>query len=169
MSAWADPNGSDYDMYVYDNFTCSTNCAITKVRWRGGYINERLYGSYVSDFTVTFFESIAGGSEPHLGNPQLEDTNPIYLVKYTVGGNAGETAAGTFGGKAMFDYEFTLPAVFNASNGVKYWIRLEASQSGVPDWGIASGSGGDNQHFNFSTGAARFSFYSGDAAITLLQ
>jgi len=116
---------------------------------------------------VTFFDSIPEGSEPHVTNPQLEDTDPVYLAKYHVAGNAGETAAGTFGGTAMYDYSYTLPVPFHATAGQKYWLRIEASQVGVPDWAIAAGSGGDGMHFAFSTGAAMFFDRFGDTAFTL--
>jgi hypothetical protein len=54
-----------------------------------------------------------------------------------------------------------------ARRGTKYWIRIEASQIGIPDWGIAQGTGGDSTHFMFDTGAARFSTVAGDVAFTL--
>lgn len=165
-SSWVDSNGSDADMYAYDNFTLATTESITAISWRGGYIYGGTYGSCF-DFYVTFFDSIPGGSQPHVGNPQLEDTNPIYLVKHHVGGTANPTYAGTFGGTPMYDYTYTLPASFVAAAGTKYWVRIEASQPTYPDWGIAVGTGGDGQHFQFSTGAAMFSMVSSDAAFTL--
>lgn len=167
LSSWVDSAGSDSDMYAYDDFTLASTAAITEVRWRGGYSLGAPFGT-LFNFTVTFSESIAGGSQPHVGNPQLEDTAPIYLAKYWVGGTAGETPAGTAGGVAMYDYAFVLPTPFAATAGVKYWIRIEASQPTYPDWGIAVGTGGDGSHFQFSTGAAMFSFGSNDASFSLL-
>lgn len=164
LSSWVDPNGSDADMYAYDNFTLGSSQAITEIDWRGGYFYGGPYGR-VSNFQVTFFESIAGGSQPHVTNPQLPE---IFLAQYDVGGTAGETLAGTFGGVAMYDYQFVLPTPFQAAANTKYWVRIEASQTGYPDWGLATGTGGDNTHFNFSTGAARFSFGGGDEAFKLL-
>lgn len=163
VSSWVDPDGSDADMYAYDEFVLGSDATITEVRWRGGYTQNQ-FGGPVTNFSITFFESIAGGSQPHLGNPQLEDTAPIYLVKYFVGGNAGESPVGA----GMYDYSFALPTPFQATAGVKYWLRIEASQSTYPDWGIAAGSGGDGQYFRFSTGAAMFQFVPGDTAFTLL-
>jgi hypothetical protein len=163
-SAWLDPNGSDADMYAYDSFIIASNTPITEVRWRGGYLYGAPYGR-VWDFTVTFFESIAGGSQPHVNNPQLPE---IYLAKFMVGTNAGETAAGVVGGTQMYDYAYTLPTPFQALAGVKYWVRIEASQIGYPDWGLAAATNGDSQHFGFSAGAARFFYSFGDEAFTLL-
>jgi hypothetical protein len=141
----------------------ASDAPITEVRWRGGYIYGAPYGR-ATNFTVTFFESIAGGSQPHVNNPQLPE---IYLAKYAVPGNANETAAGSLGGTPMYEYVCVLPTPFQAIAGTKYWIRIEATQSGYPDWGIAVGTGGDGQHFAFSTGAARFYYGAGDAAFSL--
>jgi hypothetical protein len=163
-SSWVDPDGSDSDMYAYDDFTLASDQTITEIHWRGGYIYGAPYGR-VFNFTVTFYASIAGGSQPHCTNPQLPE---IYLAYYDVGGIAGETLAGTYGGTTMYDYSFVLPSPFQATGGVKYWVRVEASQPTYPDWGIAVGTGGDGQHFAFSTGAAMFFFASGDTAFTLL-
>lgn len=163
-SSWVDPNGSDSDVYVYDNFTLQADAAITEVDWRGGYIYGAMYGK-ASNFTVTFFDSIAGGSQPLVTNPQLPET---YLAKFNVGGTAGETPAGTIGGVAMYDYHYVLPTTFQATANHTYWVRVEASQPSYPDWGIAVGTGGNNQHFQFSTGSAHFSFGASDAAFTLL-
>ncbi|MFI5398452.1 MAG: hypothetical protein ACHQ9S_23205 [Candidatus Binatia bacterium] len=164
VSSWVDPNGSDADTYAYDEFIVAADAAIAEVDWRGGYSLGAPYGP-VTNFSVTFFDSIAGGSQPHLGNPQLEDTSPIYLAKYYVGGNAGEAPVGASG---LYDYRFVLPTAFHAVAGTKYWLRIEASQSTYPDWGIAVGTGGDGNYFQFITGRASFLFVSGDIAFTLL-
>ena len=121
------------DFYAYDSFIVASNVPISEVRWRGGYAHGAMYSSNAWNFTITFFESIAGGSQPHVTNPQLPE---FYLAKYTVGNGAGETPAGTFGGIAMYDYDYVLPTPFQATAGVKYWIRIEASQIGQPDWGL---------------------------------
>ena len=77
-------------------------------------------------------------------------------MTYTVGGNAGETLAGTFGGTAMHDYEFVLPTTFNAVAGTTYWLKLYASQGLTsmyywpPDWGLAVG--GNGSRFDEITG-----------------
>jgi List-Bact-rpt repeat protein/flagellar hook capping protein FlgD len=164
LSSWLDPDGSDADLYGYDSFTLGSSQAITEVRWRGGYQYGGIYGR-VWDFSITFYESAVNGTQPYCTNPQLPE---FYLAHYPVGGTAGETFVGNFGGVALYDYGFTLPSAFLATAGVKYWIRIEASQVGYPDWGVAAGSGDDAQHFQFSTGAARFSFAANDEAFTLL-
>lgn len=164
VSSWLDPAGSDADMYVYDSFVLPAATAVTEVRWRGGYLYGAPYG-HVTNFTITFYASTAGDTQPLCTNPQLPET---YLAFFDVGGIAGETPAGSIGGVAMYDYDFVLPSPFMAAAGTKYWVRIEGVQIGYPDWGIAVGTGGDATHFRFSTGAAQFSFGAGDAAFTLL-
>lgn len=163
LSSWVFENGSDADMYAYDSFIIPTGGAVERVTWRGGYQYNAMYGS-VNNFSIYFYESTAGGTEPDVNNPQLPE---FYLARYLLNGIAGETPAGTFGGKAMYDYAYDLPTPFNADAGVKYWIRIEGFQPVYPDWGLASGSGGNGNHFAFSTGAAMFNFYPNDLAFTL--
>jgi len=166
QSSWVAPNGSDQDMYAYKDFILASTQSIREIDWRGGYMLNAPYG-HVSGFTVTIFESIAGGSQPHVTTP---DTQEIYLAKYTVAGNAGETLAGVVGGTTMYDYKFVLPTPFQAVADTKYWLRIEASQNTFPDWGIAVGAGGNGNYFRFSTGLAMFTMIAGgDTAFVLLK
>ena len=122
-SAWYAPDGLDGDEYVWDAFTLASGTAITQVQWRGAYTNY-LSGAGLApvyNFTVAIYGSIAGGSQPDIV------TGP--LRRYTVGGNAGETAAGSAGGVNMYDYHFTFPSPFQAAAGVKYWLQIEAWQT----------------------------------------
>jgi hypothetical protein len=160
------PNNSDQDMYAYDVFTLTSTQLITEVDWRGGYIHA--LGGPVTNFTVTIFANVAVGARPLVTNPSQEETNPVYLAKYVVGSNAGETLAGVFGGTVMYDYKFVLPTPFLAVAGTPYWLRIEAYQNSYPDWGIAVGTGGDGQYYRFSTGLAQFLFIpGGDTSFTL--
>lgn len=160
-SRW-DPNGSDYDQYVWDNFTLSSPQTITEITWRGGYDPGKFgSGGPVVDFTVSIYASIQAGIQPDVVNPPI--------VEYRTGGNAGETQAGTFGGATMYDYTFTLPAPFHAAAETKYWIQIEASQHGIPDWGIAAGTGGDGKYFRRTAGNGDYFYQAppGDAAFSL--
>jgi len=163
-SRWA-PDGSDYDEYVWDNFTLSANQSISLIEWAGGYDPVKSgSGGPALDFSVRIFPSIAAGTEPDVINPPL--------VSYQTGNNAGETLTGAVNGINMYSYSFSLPVAFDAAAGIKYWIQIEASQNGIPDWGIASGTGDDGGYFrkirNPSTGDPNFyQLVSGDAAFTL--
>jgi hypothetical protein len=165
VSSWWDPDGSNYDRYVWDAFTLGASADIHSIQWRGTYGAS----GPVSDFTVAIYASIPAGTQPDVSHPPL--------VEYQTGGNAGETYAGVFGGVAMYDHDFTLPVAFHAQAGVKYWLQIEGWQAGFPDWSIAAGLGGDGSHFlcehnnraiieGVPTGCW-FTTRTGDAAFTL--
>lgn len=165
LSAWLDPDGSNADQYIWDNFTIQSNETITDIEWYGVYDPLKFgAGKPVVDFSVSIYPSIPAGTEPAVANPPL--------VQYQTGGNAGETQIGTFGTAPLYLYSFTLPTPFAASAGVKYWLQIEASQNGtVPDWCFAPGSDGDANHFQRGAGAGGDIMYRtapGDAAFTLL-
>jgi len=166
-SSWYPPDGLDGDVYCWDDFTLVSNTAISEVHWRGGYeLHPSGSGqSTVSGFDVSIYRSIGGNSQPDLGAGGL-------LVHYFVSGNAGETAAGTFGGVHLYDYAFTLPSPFQAAGGTVYWVQIVGSQgaaapSFAPDWGLAVGTGGNNSHFRRITGGTS-QIISNDLAFSLL-
>lgn len=135
VSAWWEPDGSNYDRYVWDAFTLADSANVLAVEWRGTYGAS----GAPTDFTVALYGSIAAGTQPDFTKPPL--------LEYQTGGNAGETFAGTFGGVPMYDYRSVLPVPFHADAGVKYWMQVEGWQPGFPDWGLAAGQGGDGSHF----------------------
>ena len=116
QSSWLDPEGYDGDWYTYDSFILASDTDITEVRWRGGYKYGAMFGK-AFDFSVYFFVSTAGDSQPLCGNPHVEDD--VYLARYFVGGTAGETPAGAFEGVAMYDYRYTLSQPLHLTGGVK--------------------------------------------------
>lgn len=159
QSSWWTPDDSDWDQWIWDSFTLETDYAITEVTWRGGYIYGGLYSNTVVNFTVAIYPSIAANSEPDVvGGP---------LVEYTTGNNAGETYVGTYGGSKMYDYHFSLPSPFQATAGVKYWMQIEAWQTYVPEWGLATGTGGNGSHFRWLRGAHVYQFAPSDMAFAL--
>ncbi len=162
QSSWWDPDGSDYDQYVWDDFTLASAQDITEIRWRGGYDPSHFgMGGRVITFTVAIYPSIAANIEPDIVHPPL--------VRH-VAGNGGETPAGAFGGVALYDYAFALPRPFHAEAGVKYWVQIEGWQHGIPDWGLAAGTGGSGGYFRriAGMGDAYYQRVSGDAAFALL-
>ena len=155
---------TDYDQYVWDNFTLSSTETITEIDWRGAYTSGGYYGGAVTDFVIGIYGSIAGGFQPDVLSPPLKE--------YTVGGNAGETPPLTLGGvsQSMHDYAFILPTAFVAAVGTKYWVQIEAVQNGPTDWGLVAGTNGDNSCFIAQPGVGDFQYFMvpGDAAFTLL-
>jgi hypothetical protein len=161
-SSLRDPDGSDTDQWTWDSFAFDTVRTITEVRWRGVYDPDRRgSGGPVRDFTVDIYASIPSGIEPDISNPPL--------VHYEVGGKAGERPADVLGGVQTYEYEFVLPAPFEADAWTQYWIQIEALQSGAPDWGLAKGTSGDLQYFRRIPGQG-YNYWTaqGDAAFDLL-
>lgn len=164
-SSWVAPDGSDSDMYAYNDFSLPATESISEVRWRGGYAYGAPFGK-AYQFTITFFAPNITGFEPlivTLPDPYGEPS----LANYQVASNAGETPAGVVNGVALYDYRAVLPAPFVAAGGVKYWIRIVAWQPGFPDWGPTKGTGGNGSHFRYSTGAHMFQNVPGDTSFTL--
>ncbi|MDZ4402277.1 hypothetical protein [Prosthecobacter sp.] len=169
MSSRYQPNGTDYDQFVWDSFSVPTAQAVTEIRWRGGYDPQMAYwGGDIVNFRVSIYESTPGLSQPHLG-PGYPGT-PATLVAYDTGNKAGETSVGVFGGTPMYDYHFVLPTVFQAQAGKLYWVQIEAEfANGLPYWGFAAGTG-NGSYFRRIAGQADFyfQFISGDAAFSIV-
>jgi hypothetical protein len=163
------PNGTDYDQFVWDSFSVSTAQAVTEIRWRGGYNPQMAYwGGDIVNFHVSIYESTPGLSQPNLG-PGYPGT-PATLVAYDTGNAAGEASAGVFGGVAMYDYHYVLPTVFQAQAGKQYWVQIEAEfTGGLPFWGFAAGAG-NGSHFRRIAGQGDFYFQyaPGDAAFSIV-
>jgi hypothetical protein len=154
--------GHNATEWVWEGFALASAQTITQIGWRGGYDPTQFgAGLLASDFTVGIWGSIPGGTQP--------DVTAGPLVTYAVGGNAGETlAGGTFSLTNIYDYAFTLPTPFPAQAGTKYWVQIEAVQTGsFPDWGLAKGTGPDNAHFRRRTNPDIYEIVPGDAAISV--
>ena len=165
FSSWLEPDGSDFDQYIWDDFTLSSGQTISVIQWYGGYDPLQMgRGGAAVDFTVAIYPSIAAGTEPNVANPPL--------VEYQTGGNANETSIGTINGIPMYAYQFSLPVAFQATGSTKYWIQIEATQQGTsPDWGLASSLTGNGRHYQRGSGAGGdilFRSVPGDVAFTLL-
>jgi|GEM_PF-3141751 len=163
-------SGIDYDMFAWDDFTLDTTATILEIQWRGGYDPERAaYAGLISDFSISIWGDFYNG--PDIG------AGPLILYDLDTGiGTAGETFVGNFGSGGfgptpMYDYHLVLPTPFTANSGKKYWVYIGAFQSGVPNWGLAHSSTGNNRGYmsfvNYAGGTNwRSTTY--DAAFTLL-
>ncbi|NLS76162.1 MAG: hypothetical protein GXY76_02770 [Chloroflexi bacterium] len=159
-TSWRDPEGSEFDRAVWENFGFGQEKTIHEVRWRGGYDPARGgSGGPVHEFTVDIYQSIPAGSEP--------DLSLAPLVHYRVGGNAEETPAEVLGGVQTYTYRFALPVPFQAAAATTYWVQIQAFQSGDPDWGLVVGSGtlGDGRHFRGTADGYFYQLILEDAAI----
>ena len=113
LSSYMLPDGNVDGMeYRFEKFTLATTTGISHLRWRGGYVGNNQVANPVAEFVIKIYASTANGFYPDLANP--------YLKKYTIIGNAGETAAEMAGSAQMYDYAVTLPTSFQATAGVGY-------------------------------------------------
>ena len=163
------PNGTDYDQFVWDSFSVPTAQAVTEIRWRGGYNPGWAYwDGQIANFRVSIYASVPGLSQPFLG-PGYPHT-PATLIAYDTGDKAGETSAGVFGGVEMFDYHFTLPTPFQAAADTVYWVQIEAEfVNGIPSWGFANGTP-NGSHFRRIPNQADYYFQNapGNAAFGIV-
>jgi hypothetical protein len=162
LSSLRDPDGSPNDQWIWDAFVLAATSDIADVRWSGGYDPSRFgSGGAVANFTVSIYASVPGISQPDIAHPPL--------VRYEVGGNAGETPGSVLGGVQMYDYAYSLPTTFHAQGGTKYWVQIEAYQPGaLPDWGLTRGTGGDGSHFRKVAGETQYQTVPGDTTFSLL-
>jgi len=166
VSSWIPPNGNNADVYAWDDFTLAFTQTITRVQWRGGYAFGGLFGQ-AYDFRVSFFASGAGGTQPLItAFPSHPSAETVIATFHTLG-TAGETSFGTIGGVTMYDYDFVLPTPVTLQGGVKYWFRVVALQPTMPDWGMATASGGDGLHYRFIESFHTFQVVPHDLAFTL--
>ena len=131
FSSQNDTNGGGFGNFatVYDNFSLAGTSNITSVQWTGLYFNPPAQGT-IPGFTVAFWADSAG--QP--GG---------LLASQFVAGAANETSLGSFGGFPAFSYDLTLPTAFTAQAGTQYWMSVVPDLGFPPQWGWASGSGGD--------------------------
>jgi hypothetical protein len=164
QSSRLDSNGSDYDQYVWDDFTIQSTTSISEIHWTGAYDPVKFgAGGKVLDFSVAFFSSIAAGSQPDLSNGKL--------VEYHTNGNANETAVDSLSGVRYYTYSFVLPTSLTVAAGTKYWVQIEAFQHGIPDWELAAATGGNGAYFRRTANAGDI-FYqaaTGDATFSLVS
>ena len=159
QSSWMEPDGSDYDYFVWDAFTLASDQTITELRWRGAYLYGGMFSPSVESFTIAIYPSIAAGTEPDVVHPPL--------VEYETVDDCAETVSSIINGTATYEYSFVLPAPFNAAGGVKYWIYVVAWQPSIPEWGFISASGGDGSHFRRHS-EYMFQMVPGDCAFSLI-
>ncbi|MEK6703850.1 MAG: immunoglobulin domain-containing protein [Planctomycetota bacterium] len=169
-SSYFAPDGSDYDVHVWDSFWLANAGDITEIRWRGGYGGPLPGGSNnIVDFQIAIYPSITVGYEPDIDRPLFQ-----YLISEDGNGqpgNAGETFVGTVDGINLYDYHFVLPQTFLAAGRTNYWVQITAWQSSLPTWGFARASGGNNAHFALvptENGDFHYVHRSGDTAYSLI-
>jgi len=145
---------ASYGLYaqIYDDFKLSANSSITEVSWTGGYFNPALQGP-ITQFTVDIYSDDGGqpGATP--------------LATEVFSGTAGETFLGNAGGFPTYTYDVTLGTAFAATAGTTYWLSVYPNLSFPPEWGWATGTGGNGSSYQDFFGTR--SQLSSDFAFTL--
>lgn len=162
-SSWWTPDGYDADTYAYDNFSLKTNSSVTDVYWRGGNI----FGipAAVQSFTIRFYRSIAGGSQPLIVSLPPDETPASYLQGFDV--DITQAPSIPVKGTSLSEYHFHLPTPLLLKGRTTYWIKIEAAIAGYPSWGLAAGTHGDGSHITYYTGGPYFLRGPGDTAFRL--
>jgi hypothetical protein len=112
---------------AYDNFTLSSTSNITGVDFTGGYFNPLLPGT-ITSFAITVYSDNAG--QPGAN-----------VLSETVTGNANETFLGLYGGVLLtYNYSAALSGQLGAGT---YWLSVVPTVGFPPQWGWATGTGGD--------------------------
>jgi hypothetical protein len=101
---------------------------VTGVHWFGRFIT----GSprTIDSFNIIFWPDAgnrpAGGNAPGLP-PKYSEALAIFEV-------SADAAPGG-GGATSFEYTASLPTAFDAQDGVKYWVEIQAGVNYPPLWG----------------------------------
>jgi len=142
-----DPNGSDADTWVYDDFIAAQDGVISNITWEGQL------NSNVAGFTIQILNQ----------QPTTPDTIASSTVVKTI--NVPDSSSQVLNANGYYDYHIDLLTPFNLVAGTHYWITIYAN--GTIPWGWSDGSGGDNKSISFNRGQAKWLPNPGDRAFSL--
>jgi hypothetical protein len=146
-----DTSSGGYGVFAttYDNFTLATTMNITGATWVGGYFNPATTGT-ITAYTLQIYADNAG-------------TPGAVLQSESITGNAAETVDA--GGAPIYDYTAVFSSPFTASAGQQYWLSIVPDTAYPPQWGWATGTGGDGAAYQDYMGSGAATVY--DMAFTL--
>ena len=114
---------------AFDDFTLATGASITGVQWQGSYSATPVYP--ITQFEIIFWSNNAG-------------LPGQALATYDISGNGGEQfVTRDSNGYYECDYGVGLPTAFAASPNTTYWLSIQPTVNGPPQWYWSSGTGGD--------------------------
>ena len=126
-----DTNGGGFGNFatVYDNFTLTASSNITQIDWTGGYFSPGTQGP-ITQFTIQFYNAgLPGVPGTALGSPTV------------IAGTANETFLTNAQGFPIYTY--SAATSFAATAGTEYWVSIVPDLGFPPQWGWATGTGGD--------------------------
>lgn len=112
---------------VYDNFTLSRRYSIESLHWVGGYFNPPNQGP-ITQWTATFYLDNAG-------QPGAAFAGVVQA------GTGGETFVGNVNGFPIYVYWLYFNDIVVTPG--TYWVSVVPDLGFPPQWGWASGTGGD--------------------------
>jgi len=112
---------------AFDDFNLSNSATITNIAWTGGYFNPPSQGT-ITGFTLQIYSD----------NDGLPG-NSLYSV--SVPGTANETFLDSNNGYPYFSYNASVN--FAATGGAEYWLSVVPNLGFPPQWGWATGTGGN--------------------------
>lgn len=123
-----DVGGAGVFAQVYDNFTLSADANINEIQLTGLYFNPPQQGA-IQSWNVQYYAD-------NNGQPGT------LIATKNINNNGNETFLGMFNGAPVYTYD--LPGLgFMAMGGTKYWLSVYPDMPFPPQWGWASGTGGD--------------------------
>lgn len=143
-----DTNGLGNFATTYDNFTLTAKSDVESFHWYGGYFNGTQ--SAIDSWTLTFYTNNGGipGST---------------ISSVTEAGNANETLVQTVNGVDIFSYSLAFASI-NLQAGT-YWASVVPTIGFPPQWGWATGTGGDGAAYQCFFGSC--SATAGDQAFAI--
>jgi hypothetical protein len=132
-----DTNGLGNFATVYDNFTFTQTWDVESFHWVGGYFNPPVQGN-ITAWTLTFYND--NGGIP--GNA---------IAQGTFAGSGNETFLGNVNGFPIYSYSLSFGS-FDMGPGT-YWASVVPDLGFPPQWGWASGTGGDGAAYQCFFGA----------------
>lgn len=115
---------------AYDNFILGSSSNLTQVSFTGGYwnyFNQPIPGT-ITSFVLQIYGDNAG-----------QPGSSLYTT--TVGGSGGESCNAF----AICTYSFAI--AFMAAASTEYWMSIVPNLGFPPQWGWASGTGGDGASY----------------------
>lgn len=127
-SSQNDLNGGGVFAQVYDNFTLSADSNINEIQFTGLYFNPPTQGP-IQGWNVQFYADDNG--QPG-----------TLLMTKNMNGTGNETFVNFYGDSPAYTYD--LPGGgFMAAANTTYWLSLYPDLGFPPQWGWATGTGGD--------------------------
>jgi hypothetical protein len=123
---------------VYDNFSLGSATSITDVHWYGGFFSgsNSAAPAPITSFLIQFWGNASGAPG-------------TLLYSATILGNAGQVASGSNGLGPLYAYEVDLTTAFDAQADTTYWLSIQPSMAFPPQWGWATGTGGDGGSYQY--------------------